>query len=148
MPADLVLNSRICLFWYMDDGGLVNTNGGQEIKLSTHGFLREELEKVLAPQLVAFSPRLQKETTTTGSEQFSIRIPRGKISKFLLFVGDCPVEELRYKWRFKPYKRPSLADPNFARTIKTLYANGLSKTDIAAQFGVSRGCVSYHLNAR
>lgn len=142
IPENLTLNGKICLFWYMDDGGLINTNGGQEIKLSTHCFSKREIEKQLLPQLSVFNPRLQLEHGTVP--QFSIRIPRDKIQAFLSFVGDCPIEELRYKWMFKPYKRPTLADKNIVPKIMEMSAEGLSDRLIGEKLGMSKDCVRYH----
>ena len=68
--------------------------------LYTNGFLKDEIEHILLPQLSAFEPRLQKmDNKKIDGTGFAIRIGKKEnIVKFLNYIGQCPFEDYSYKW--------------------------------------------------
>ena len=98
IPNIIKLTSTSLLFWYIGDGGLINGERCQYIKLSTNCFSDNNLLNILLPLLKCFSPKLY------GKKQKVIYIPHNKIKKFLDKVGNCPVECYSHKWKYKEYK--------------------------------------------
>ncbi len=45
IPQDLILNNTICLIWYIGDGCLSKSKNSYQIKLATHCFKKEDIEK-------------------------------------------------------------------------------------------------------
>ena len=101
IPQDLVLTPLICKIWYIGDGSFIKQkNKSQRLMLYTNGFLKDEIEHILLPQLSAFEPRLQKmDNKKIDGTGFAIRIGKKEnIVKFLNYIGQCPFEDYSYKW--------------------------------------------------
>lgn len=136
IPDDLVLTPLTCLIWYIGDGCLSGSNKttSQEIKFATDCFEKDELEKIILPQLQKFNPILSRNgTSKTGKENYQIRIkPKEKVIEFLNYIGECPFEEYQYKWEIKERKIPSYED--FYEDWKKLYLNGTKYVEIARMY--------------
>lgn len=145
IPEDTMLTPKTCLVWYMGDGGLVNTGS---IKLSTHCFAKEELEKILLPQLKRFDTVLYE---TEKNNQYITYIPRKKSKYFIGFIGPCPIKEMNYKWALPSYinkkfekdtyKKHSYLKDEFIK----LYKAGRTYYSIAKEYGIEPSAVRYYL---
>lgn len=105
IPQDLIITPLICKIWYLGDGSLINFDGiTRRLELCTQCFEKEEIEKIILPQLKEFEPRLnyRGKSYHGGTKGYSIVIFKQKnIKKFLEFIGDCPFDDYAYKWDFR-----------------------------------------------
>ena len=148
IPNDLILNSTICLIWYIGDGGLLNLKRSQSIKLSTQCFSKEEQEKILLPQLSQFDAKLMKaDISKNDVQQYFIYIPHRKIKEFLEYIGDCPFNDYMYKWNIKPYKNspPKQDYRKYEQEICKLFKNGLTYYAVAKQLNIEPNIAKYYL---
>ena len=147
IPKDLVLTPLTCLIWYLGDGGLVNEKNSQEIKLSTHCFDKNELKSIILPQLSCFNVRLVKAgISKSNTEQYCIYIPHICVKKFLDYIGECPFEDYKYKWKYKEYKNFSIEmNEIFIDSILSLFDKGYSAGTIAKIQNVDRSTVVKYL---
>ena len=92
VPKDLLLTPLSCAIWFCDDGCVMEKNGLLSLKLSTHGFSKEENEflilKLKETLKIHFTLRKDKEcfyigTSTKGSQAF-IKYIENHISKTML----------------------------------------------------------------
>lgn len=128
IPCDLILTPLMCKIWYLGDGSLINFEGKtKRLELCTQCFEKEELEKIILPQLKDFEPRLNyrgkhDKSKTNG---YSIIIFKQKnIKKFLEFIGDCPFNDYAHKWDFKP---SIISDYFQYQTLwRDLYSSGMT----------------------
>jgi len=143
-PYDLILTPLICLIWYIGDGSL--NKDGQNIKLSTHCFDKIELEKIILPQLSKFNPHLIK---IKNKEQYYIYIPRLNVKDFLNYIGECPIEQLQYKWDFKEYIYKGFENYKNHTSLENefinLFQQGLTYYAIGKKFNVFPNAVRYYL---
>ena len=147
LPKDLVLTPLTCLIWYIGDGGLINSNRSQYIKLSTQCFSKEEQEEILLPQLKQFEATLMKtDLNKQDEQQYFIYIPHRKIKSFLEYIGNCPFSDYSYKWNYQEYKNFCLAhNPNFISDIISFFNKGASAGTIAKYMGVDRSTIVKYL---
>lgn len=147
IPNDLVLTPLVCLIWYIGDGSLLGNskNASQEIKISTNCFNKEELERIVIPQLKEFNPYLSfAGISSNGKEQYVIKIrPKEKAIKFLDYIGKCPFQDYQYKWNIKERKVPSYIDDH--KKWIELYQSGIGYTKIAEEYGCDKSTVWYVL---
>lgn len=140
IPKDLVLNSTICLLWYIGDGALCNGKNHQHIQLSTDCFTFEEVH-FLSEQLADFEAHPVK-----NEGKYRIYIPRHKIRQFLDYIGPCPFEDYLYKWDFKGYKNFSLKNkPELLTDFIKLFDADWSANTIAKELHVSPDIVRKYL---
>ena len=91
-PTDLALTSTTCLHWYLGDGSINN----KSITLYTDNF-KQKYAKWLLEEL---SDRKIFGKLRLDKKQYSvIKLGVKDSSKFLKFVGVCPVDCFLYKWR-------------------------------------------------
>jgi len=94
VPKDIKLTSLTCRQWLIGDGCLNHfRNGNPRIKLSTQGFLTEDV-KWLTEQLnnLGFKSTRQPCRNT-------IHISTYSTPDFLNYIGKCPIQCYQYKWR-------------------------------------------------
>lgn len=96
VPKDLILTPTIVKHWYIGDGSLIKqTNcNSYYATIATMGFPYEDC---------LFLVGLLKSTLnieTWLNKRNIIYIPDKSISKFLIYIGDCPVDCYKYKWRY------------------------------------------------
>ena len=147
IPRDLILNSQICLIWYIGDGGVVHSNRSEFIKLSTHCFSKEEQEEILLPQLSRFNPHLfVADRTKDGKPLYAIYIPRKNMSDFLEYIGKCPLKDYEYKWKITAYKnRVPKNHKDKEKIFCDMYNKGMSYYKIAKFFNIEPNAVKYYL---
>lgn len=147
IPSDLKLTPLNCLIWYIGDGGFVKSKRSEYIKLSTHCFLKEDLEKIILPQLKQFEPSLMKANIgKDGQQQYCIYIPHRKEQEFLEYIGECPFEDYKYKWEFTPYKNSKpKSHKEHEQEFCEMYKNGMTYYAIAKHFGIEPNAVKYYL---
>lgn len=142
IPEDLILTPLTCLIWYIGDGGICHSKRGENIKISTHCFSKEQQEKILLPQLEQFCPSLMH----VKDDQYCIYIPHKNEEEFLKYIGKCPFEDYNYKWSIKKYinKKPSNHTEN-EKIFCEMYKNGMTYYAIAKHFGIEPNAVKYYL---
>jgi hypothetical protein len=143
LPNDLILTPLTCLIWYIGDGGICHTNRSENIKLSTHCFIKEEQEKILLPQLKQFEPHLCK---ADKEEQYYIYIPHKKEKEFLEYIGECPFSDYTYKWNYAKYKNAMPQDhTSHEQEFCELYLSGMTYYAIGKKFNIEPNAVKYYL---
>lgn len=144
IPNDLILTPLICLIWYIGDGTLSKCKRrGQELRLCTNSFNKQKLEQVLIPQLQDFDAYLRH----VYNEQYHIIIPHRSINMFLQYIGDCPIEEYKYKWNFEEYKY-NMTFRNYKQYEQDIieqYKMGHTYYKIAKNFNMVPSLVRYYL---
>lgn len=88
------------MYWFLGDGELESNHG--YIKLHTNSFSKNECEKLC--KKLKFESKLQRKK----ENEYLVSIPRKAVSKFLDFIGDCPVADYEHKWRQVPYKNTNI----------------------------------------
>lgn len=104
IPFDIILNSTVCLFWYIGDGGLQQNykhNRTDCIKLNTDCFSKDDILNILISQLKEYEAYFYEKTN-------KIYIPHRKIESFLKFIGDCPFIDYEHKWSMFEYKNSNI----------------------------------------
>ena len=147
LPKDLILTPYSILIWYIGDGGLINSNRSQSIKLSTQCFNKEEQENILTTQLNLFEAKLMKADVGLNDEQqYFIYIPHRKIQDFLNYIGPCPFSDYLYKWNFKEYinKKPS-NHTSLEKEFCEAYLKGETYYQIAKRYSIEPAAVKYYL---
>lgn len=148
IPEDLVLTPLTCLIWYIGDGCLFGNNKctSQEIKIATDCFEKDELVRIILPQLQRFNPTLSKNgISKSGKEKYQIRIrPKEKVVEFLNYIGECPFEDYQYKWNVKERKTPSYKD--YYEEWEKLYLDGVKYVEIARMYDCDPSTVWHYLN--
>lgn len=147
IPNDVVLSPITTLIWYLGDGSLMKAKRSYYIKLSTNGFQKENVESVLFPQISTYNPSFVYATKS----QWWVYIPRRNIDKFLKFIGDCPVSEYDYKWKFDAYKRDAYRTGTVTKyslvedSILTDYKNCVTLWKLNKKYGVEYNLIKYHI---
>ena len=147
LPKDLILTPLSILIWYIGDGGLINSNYSQYIKLSTQCFNKEEQESILIYQLKLFEAKLMKaDIGSNNKQQYFIYIPHRKIQDFLNYIGPCPFLDYSYKWNFKEYinKKP-YNHTSLEKEFCEDYLKGDTYYQIAKRYSVEPTVVKYYL---
>jgi hypothetical protein len=147
IPKDLILTSLSCLIWYIGDGNLDTHAGSQNIKLATNCFTKDELDETILPQLSQFRARRARVSSTKDKGYLTI-IPHICIKEFLDYIGNCPVPEYSYKWKYKEYKHDITKQANHVTNkgdFVRLYREGNNCSEIARIFGTSPSSVRYHV---
>jgi len=104
IPLDLILTPKTILHWFLDDGSsqrryrYAKYSNEIMITFSSESFTKTENE-FLIEQLNTFSlcARLNKCNSGTG---YRVRIPQSKSLDFFNLIGECPIESMKYKWKF------------------------------------------------
>ena len=144
IPKNIILNPTICYNWYIDDGSLLKSKRSQAIKLSTHCFSKKDLEEIILPQLIEFSPILYK--AEKNKEQYFIYISRNKIKDFLNFIGENTINYYNYKWDYKEYlNTPPKEHKDKEKIFCEMYVKGQTYYSIAKQFNIEPNVVKYYL---
>lgn len=118
VPLDLTIDNKLLLMWYIGDGELEKKYG--YIKLHTNSFTFDEVQ---------FLCNLLKEFNANVSEkekqQYIISIPRNKVKNFLCYIGECPIEDYKHKWKQVPYKNKNIEENgiNFYEKLYPLIEN-------------------------
>ncbi len=97
VPRDIELTPTTCLYWYMDDGCLKHRskkNSNDNINLATMGFPIADIEF-----LVRKLNEIGFKCHRTVDNQ--IYISTESTPAFLEYIGDCPVDCYKYKWKLK-----------------------------------------------
>ena len=147
IPSDVKLTPTSTLIWYLGDGALMAVKRSYYIKLCTNGFDRTNIEHILFPQLSEYEPSL----ICSNAKQWWIYLPRRHISKFLSFIGDCPVSEYEYKWKQVEYKRVAYkigTTTNFSKIqsqILTDHLKGDSMWELSKKYRVDYNLIKYHI---
>lgn len=144
IPKNLILTPLTCLIWYIGDGGISHGQRSENIKLSTHCFLKEDLEKIIIPQLKQFEATLAK---ADKENQYFIYIPHRKEKDFLNYIGECPFSDYLYKWQIAEYKN-SLPKDDYRKYEKEFceeYLKGENYYQIAKKKNIEPNVVKYYL---
>ena len=140
IPEDLVLTPLMCKIWYLGDGCLRNTNHNnvQDVILCTNCFEKDEIERILIPQLQEFdASTYYVSKRSDGKDSYVIRIgKKEKIFDFLEYIGDCPFDDYSYKWDVKPQLLNGAQGKynKFADEWIELYSNGVPVCDISKMY--------------
>lgn len=147
IPSDIKLTPISVLIWYLGDGAMMKASRSYYIKLCTNGFDKNNIERVLFPQIVQYRPSFIRAT----ANQWWIYIPRRHIDAFLTFIGKCPVLEYVYKWKREDYKREAFKNgtaTDFSKIrnqVLTDYQKGDTLWAIHKKYGVEYNLIKYHI---
>lgn len=147
IPTDVKMTPISVLIWYLGDGSLIEASRSYYIKLCTNGFDKDNVECVLFPQLSRYEPSFIQAT----EKQWWVYIPRRQIGEFLSFIGECPVAEYAYKWKYAEYKREAFKNgtaTDFSKiktSVLTDYLKGDTLWTIHKKYGVEYNLVKYHI---
>lgn len=100
VPKDLLLNSKIVLHWFLDDGSTSWHRKSVELTFASESFSKDDNE-FLINQLckLGINANLQKINAGTG---YRIGVyQKSSVKNFFDFIGPCPVGigSLFYKWK-------------------------------------------------
>ena len=95
IPKNLKLTPLTLRQHYIGDGYL-NKIGNSSIQLCTYGFTKLDVKNLLN-KIIKLG--IKAKVTTRNA----IRIPSYSVKDFLNYIGDCPVECYKYKWRTMKY---------------------------------------------
>lgn len=99
IPRDIKLSKKTLLYWFLGDGSISFSNKGKfpnsryfEIKLSTQGFSRKDVFFILnrLREINIYSSLLKSN---------NLRILSLSKERFFNFMGGCPIDCYKYKWR-------------------------------------------------
>ena len=93
VPRTLILTPTICKHWYIGDGSVDPVKSGNDrVRLSTQGFNTND---------VNFLVKLFGDINIKSYRQKNntLNLSRKDTKKFLRYIGKCPVECYKYKWR-------------------------------------------------
>lgn len=99
VPRDLRLSPLTCLWWYIGDGTLNPTQ--QYILLYTNGFEENDVNFLINLLNELEFESHSFEFKKKNKIEYTIRIPRRKVKKFLDYIGACPVSSYNYKWHYR-----------------------------------------------
>lgn len=144
VPEDLTLTSRVCLFWYLGDGGLQNCNGrGTRVSLSTHGFSDQDV--ALLGRKLAQIGFCAKTYPDGGKPRMYIS---DQVREWLAFIGPSPVACMERRWGPIKDKHHSWLSERVREDIVSLSDQGLTQYAIASKVGVAQSTVSRFLGGR
>lgn len=145
IPKDLKLTSLCCLYWYVGDGGIVQSYGRKKtlyLKLSTQCFSVKDIDNILLPQLKQFNAYRWRRL---------IFIPRKNIKEFLKYIGGCPFPEYQHKWNVFKYKNKNI-EKNGIKSHKHLRdiiilkgKSNIKPYIIAKELSIDNSLVKYYL---
>jgi len=145
VPLDLELNEDVVLLWYIGDGELESVHG--YVKLHTNSFTQKEVQ-FLCNKLNMFDAKpLHKE-----NNQYLVTIPRRKVKEFLNYIGECPIDDYKHKWKFVPYKNKNieLNGVNYYNeyypTIVSEYLSGATIYELHKKYGVPIKCIKHNFD--
>lgn len=102
VPKDFIMTPGILLNWFMDDGTTVfkkGRNGKFDLLLCSESFTQSDNE---------FLIELLKEVDIEAVLAYNgkgyghrLRIRQKSICNFFDYIGDCPIESMKYKWKLK-----------------------------------------------
>jgi LAGLIDADG DNA endonuclease family len=140
VPRDISISREFLLHWFLCDGACSVNRRGAHLMLCTDAFSRDEVEY------------LQARLASVGIESAimrsnRLRVNQRSIERFYEFIGECPVECLKYKWipvANRTSKQQNLKP--FYEQIFNLYTiNGWSCNRIARKFETNYYSIRYVL---
>lgn len=95
IPNDVLLSQSTLKYWWIGDGYLSKTGGGT---IATHGFTFEDNEflKTLLQNVTKEYIAIYK---SNFHNKFFIYLSRRALNDLYIYMGSCPVESYKYKWR-------------------------------------------------
>jgi hypothetical protein len=115
IPSNFRLTPLAALVWYLGDGSLVRKTSrdlSQTVRLATHDLPKPGITKVLIPQISTILDAKISDVVVNRDRRsrykeygFEIYIPSRYVSRWLSYIGKCPVSSYRYKWDWKPTLR-------------------------------------------
>jgi len=113
IPDDFVLTPVNLKYWYLGDGSITRQrkiNYSQVIRLSSYDLPKSKLQSVVLPQLekklgIEKIHLMEDKRKVCGDYGYYILIPARYVQQFLNYIGECPVDCYKYKWKFKKYVR-------------------------------------------
>lgn len=105
IPPDIPISPKVLLHWFLDDGSCSYRNRKEiknpKKKSATLIFCTESFNK---NDQQILTDRINKEYNlraklTPIKNSFRIKIPTIKINDFFDIIGECPIDELQYKWK-------------------------------------------------
>ena len=144
VPEDIELTPTTCLHWYIGDGFLLHgkryfkekpsSQLSQHIQLMTQCFDEHSIDILIAKLNQAVGIECEKFETNLnkkGRMKYIIKIPPKYFTKFLKYIGPCPVESYKYKW--------NIIDPTYEKYEKYIYSTG----EVGKKLGISSNDVRY-----
>ena len=104
VPRDIKLTPLTCLHWFLGDGCLsTNTKTQQQyIELHTQGFSVDDIDFLVSSlNSIGFKASRVKARLKKNSDEmtYKIAISPKSMTKFLKYIGECPVDSYKYKWK-------------------------------------------------
>jgi len=145
VPEDIELTPVVCLHWYIGDGFLLHgkryfkekpsSQLSQHIQLMTQCFDEHSIDILISKLNHAVGIECEKCETNLnkkGRMKYIIKIPPKYFTKFLKYIGPCPVESYKYKW--------NILDPTYEKYEKYIYSTG----DVGKKMGIDKKKIRYY----
>jgi len=103
-PDDVIINSESVLNWFMDDGSSHHrrktSNTHQiTITLSCEGFDSDRID-MLVDRLNVYTKLPFRKSKCNSGCGYRITLSQSYSQKFFDYIGKCPVESMKYKWKY------------------------------------------------
>jgi len=120
VPRDLELTPLVCLHWYIGDGCLETNHKTKQqyIELHTQGFNESNIDLLVQKlnDLGFIARKAKAKLNKLGHMTYKITISSKSMTKFLKYIGKCPVESYEYKWE--------ILDPTYYLYEEYIYSTG------------------------
>jgi hypothetical protein len=140
VPRDLSISREFLLHWFLCDGACSINRSSAHMMFCTDAFSREDVG-----YLKGMLESVGVETSIMRSNR--LRVHQKSIERFYDYVGECPVECLKYKWipvENRASKQQDLK-PHYEQIYNLYTINGWSCNRIARKFGASYFSIRYVL---
>ncbi|CAN5163635.1 hypothetical protein BH09PAT1_BH09PAT1_7890 [soil metagenome] len=147
IPSDLVLSQSALLHMYIGDGSLSKVS--KYIQISTHCFSFTSLN--LLQHLLKEKNIVSSILSAGEGKGYTINIYGVSCQNFLDYIGVCPVEDYRYKWKLHKYKTSRVSwyiGARMAEIIRQKHIKGKSQIELAKFYNISPSTVCNIVNNR
>ncbi|HXG91167.1 MAG TPA: LAGLIDADG family homing endonuclease [Blastocatellia bacterium] len=138
VPKDLSISREFLLHWFLCEGACSINRNSAHMMICTDAFNREEVEYL---QGLLESAGIKSSIMRTNR----LRIHQKSIERFYDYVGECPVECLKYKWvpvENRTVKQQDLK-PLYEEIFNLYSINGWSCDRIARKFETNYFSIRY-----
>ena len=103
VPRDIHITPTALLHWFMDDGSAYHRRRSSPTKqvvitLSCECFTVDDIDFLVGCLMRDVNLPFRKSKCNSGVG-FRISLPQSYTQQFYSYIGECPVDSLRYKWR-------------------------------------------------
>ena len=148
VPNDLIINKYVLLFWYIGDGELERKNGF--VKLHTNSFTESEVDWLCSKLKFLNAKKLKK-----SNNHFLVTIPRNKVKNFLSYIGNCPIDDYKHKWKFVEYVNKNIEKnginnhvDKYPMIIEDFKNGNYTIYELSKKYNVPIKSITHHFNSK